>query len=44
MNKEAVKKAIRTLSNSKYNLHATPLFKNLELLKAQDSQKLYSKK
>ena len=34
------KKAIKALSNSKHNSHATPLFKNLELLKADNIYKL----
>ena len=34
------KQAIRSISNSKYNSHSTPLFKELELLKADDLFKL----
>ena len=30
------KKAIRTISRSKYNAHTSPIFKNLELLKIED--------
>ena len=34
------KQAIRSIPNSKYNSHSTPLFKELELLKADDLFKL----
>ena len=38
--KNIAKKAIRYISNAKYNSHTTPVFKNLQLLQAVDIFKL----
>ena len=38
--KNIAKKAIRFISNAKYNSHTTPMFKNLQLLHAVDIFKL----
>ena len=38
--KNIAKKAIRYISNAKYNSHTTPVFKNLQLLQAVDTFKL----
>ena len=40
--KNIAKKAIRFISNAKYNSHTTPMFKNLHLLQAVDIFKLAS--
>ena len=38
------KRAVRTISNAKYNSHTDPLFSNLKLLKLEDLRKLFELK